>query len=226
MVLGIALPLLAGCMAGPRYDLTQPPSQPLRQSAPLDVPFEAADPGTLGPDDKISIIVAREPDLSSTSVMIDSNGTFSMPGVGRIKATGRTPEDLARQITASLASDYINQPQVAINIVERASRRVTVEGAVSQPGIYTYPVGATLIDAIALAHGPERVAKLDRVAIFRTQENTRTVAVFDFKLVRAGRMPNPRLMPGDHVEVGFSGLTQAWQDFLQAAPVFNAFTRF
>lgn len=190
------------------------------------MPDLPADPGTLGPDDRISIVVAREPDLSISNLMIDANGTFSMPGVGRIKAAGHTPDELAQQIATSLAVNYINQPQVSINIVERASRRVTVEGAVTNPGIYPYPVGATLADAIALAHGPQRVAKLDRVAIFRTQGDVRSVAVFDFKLVRAGRMGDPRLMPGDRIEVGFSGLTQAWQDFLQAAPVFNVFTRF
>ncbi|MBN9145392.1 MAG: hypothetical protein ABT10_08120 [Novosphingobium sp. SCN 63-17] len=218
--------MMSGCMAGPKYELTDPPRLAKRMTAPLDMPAPPADPGTLGPDDKIAIVVAREPDLSAASVMIDANGTFSMPGVGRIKATGHTPDELARQIAASLSANYINQPQVSINIVERASRRVTVEGAVTNPGIYQYPVGATLVDAIALAHGPQRVAKLDRVAIFRTEGDVRSVAVFDFKLVRAGRMSNPRLMPGDRIQVGFSGLTQVWQDFLQSAPVFNVFTRF
>ena len=36
---------------------------------------------------------------------------------------------------------------------------------------------------------------------------------------------DPLLMPGDRVVVGTDGLSRAWQDALQAIPVFALFTR-
>lgn len=39
-------------------------------------------------------------------------------------------------------------------------------------------------------------------------------------------MVDPVLKPGDRVLIGFSGLAQAWQDFLTAAPLIAVFTRF
>ena len=38
--------------------------------------------------------------------------------------------------------------------------------------------------------------------------------------------PPPPPEPGDRVLIGFSGLAQAWQDFLTAAPLIAVFTRF
>ncbi len=51
-------------------------------------------------------------------------------------------------------------------------------------------------------------------------------AVFDLKQIRAGQAPDPQIIDGDIVVVGFSSVKGAFRDFLQAAPLLNVFSYF
>jgi polysaccharide export outer membrane protein len=51
--------------------------------------------------------------------------------------------------------------------------------------------------------------------------------VFDVNKIRAGEMPDPELLGGDVVVVGFSGIKGAFRDFLKSAPLlYYAFQAF
>ncbi len=176
-------------------------------------------------DDTISITIAREPTLSLENVRIGQDGTIDVPYIGQMTAAGRTPRALAQQIEADLRKNYLSDPHVSINVNQYASHTVVVEGAVGAPGQVTYTSGTTLLTVIAKSGGPTRIAKLNQIAIFRTTRGERQVALFDLGKVRSGEQPDPLLEPGDQVIVGFSGMKQAWQDLLQAAPVFAMFYR-
>lgn len=176
--------------------------------------------------DKLSIRVVREPDLSLESVRVGEDGFIDVPVAGRVQAQDRTTAEIAADIRDRLGRSYLRNPQVSVNVIEFASLLVTVEGAVAQPGIYQFEPDTTLLGAIAMARGPVRVAKLDQVAVFRTIKGERSVAVFNLSEVRSGRMVDPAILPGDRILIGFSGLSQAWQDFLQTAPLLSVFTRF
>lgn len=221
--LGVAAPaLLTGaCMSTPEI---RPGIVPAETVAPADLP-DPFGPYRIGATDVISVTVFREPEISLQNVVVDSSGGFQMPLLGRVEASGRTAEELSTNLTRQL-DRYIVSPSVAVNVITAASQRIVVEGAVNDPGIYQYSGETTLSGALALADGPTRVARLNQIAIFRSDGTERTVAVFDLSEIRAGRAPDPRLQPGDRIVVGFSGLRQAWQDFLQAVPLIGVFTRF
>lgn len=218
---------LAGCIAGrpPSLAVDGPGGAPLASAGPASFVDEAAPP-VLRPKDRLNLIVHREPQLSLDAVQIDEAGGFDAPVAGRIQAAGRTTAEVAEDVRARLARDYLVAPSVSVNVADHASHLVTVEGAVTQPGLYTFPPGTTLLGGIALARGPLRVARQDQVAIFRSVAGARSVAVFDLARVRSGEMVDPRLEPGDRILIGFSGLGQAWQDFLSSASVLALFTRF
>lgn len=180
----------------------------------------------LRPDDRISISVAREPTLSLENVRVAADGFVDLPYLGRIQAAGRTTTDVAREIRDHLAATYLTDPHVAVNVIEYSSHIVTVEGAVGHSGQFTFTQGTTLLGAVAAAGGPARVAKLDRILIFRNFGNERRVAVFNMKDLRSGKGLDPLLEPGDQVVVGFSDMQQGWLDFLQAVPVLGIFLRY
>ena len=83
----------------------------------------------------------------------------------------------------------------------------------------------TLLGALALARGPDRVAKLNEVAIFRRVDGQLLTAKFDVAQIRSGKAADPAIMPDDTIVVGFSGLKSVWRDTLQALPAFAVFTR-
>lgn len=219
--------VLAGCVGSPPPSLAvdRPPAAPLASAGADRFAADAA-AVTLRPKDRLNLVVHSEPQLSLDGVRVDEDGGFDAPQVGRIQAAGRSAAEVAEEVRARLERDYLVSPRVSVNVVEYASHLVTVEGAVAQPGLYTFPPGTTLLGAVALARGPLRVARRDQVAIFRQANGERSVAVFDLDRVRSGAMVDPRLAPGDRVLIGFSGLGQAWQDFLSSAPLLALFTRF
>lgn len=223
----LALAGLAGCISSPAVvvDTAAPQSAPLAATAnsgfsagPAAVPVR--------PRDKLSVQVLREPDLSLADVRVGEDGYFDMPQIGRVRAEGRSTAEISEEIRERLAQDYLVNPRVAVNVVDYASHTVAVEGAVVQPGIYQFQPKTTLVGAVALARGPSRVAKLNQVAIFRQQNGARSVAVFDLRQVRAGRMIDPEIHPGDRVLIGHDGMQQAWLDILAAAPLLAVFTNY
>jgi polysaccharide export outer membrane protein len=62
--------------------------------------------------------------------------------------------------------------------------------------------------------------------VFRVIDGHRTGAVFDLNSIRAGREPDPELIGGDVVVVGFSSVKGAFRDFLTAAPLLSVFRPF
>src|SRR6185437_4898280 len=114
-----------------------------------------------------------------------------------VSAAGKTPPELSRMIAAALEKDYLNDPIVTVTVKDATSKRVTVDGAVMQPGIYQIPGQTTLMQAIAMAKGPDTVADISKVAIFRVNGEKRTAAVFNLSQIRTGKMADPPVYPND-----------------------------
>lgn len=180
----------------------------------------------LGPNDVININVFREPDLTLGNLRLDSTGRFEMPLIGRIDANNKNIDVLSEEITERYRRDFLVNPQVSINIVEVNSKRLTIEGAVERPGVYIQAGPTNLLSAIAIGGGPNDVAKLSEIAVFRVIDGENRVAAFDIKRIRSGELPNPVIYPGDIIVVGFDGFRTTLRDILQAAPFITIFQRF
>jgi polysaccharide biosynthesis/export protein len=171
----------------------------------------------IGPDDVISVDVFQIPDLSRT-VQVDSEGQILLPLLGTIPAAGRSVGQLSKQIAAAYGDKYVRDPKVTISVKDSASQKVTVNGAVIQPGIYPISSGTTLMQAIAMAKGPDSKLASDRVAIFRTVGQNRTQATFDLADIRDGKVQDPQVQANDIVVVDTSGVRRFFQDISPIAP--------
>ena len=225
----IALPLAACCVLAACAS-----SQPIEPGLLPDPPqaMDAAPVITasqaeyvLRPADIIKVDVFREEDLSLPSVAIAADGRVSFPLLGPVSVAGMTAGGLEGLLERELGARYLRNPDVSVNVLDYASHKVTVEGAVEEPGIFAFQPGTRLSGGVALAKGVKRVAALEEVAIFRQAEGGTQVAKFDLAAVRAGTMADPVLQPGDRIVVGTDNLAQFWQDFLRALPAFGLFTQ-
>lgn len=223
-VLGAAL-ALGGCVATDR-SAHLPVGERAYEIVPPPDPNAPATSYVIVPNDVLAIQVFQEPDLSNPSTSVDNVGNIQMPLLGEIPAAGRTSTELAMDIENRLRQRYVVRPQVVVSISKQAQRFVSVEGQVKKPGVFEIDRESTLLGAIARAESPTRVAKLDEVLVFRVVNGRRMGARFDLKDIRAGRAPDPQILGGDVVVVGFSVLKGAWRDFLETTPLFNVFTRF
>jgi polysaccharide biosynthesis/export protein len=173
--------------------------------------------------DRLAIRVFGEPELTSDAYRVDSTGFLQVPLVGQIIAAGVTPEELRAELTRRLGARFIRDPQVTVAVVERAKASFAVEGEVEEPGVYEADDTTTLLAALARAKSPTQTAKLDEILVFRTIDGKRLGARFDLRQIRAGLAPDPQIIGGDTIVVGFSAKKGAFRDFLQAIPLFNLF---
>ena len=93
---------------------------------------------------------------------------MTMPLIGRVDAVGLSTTELSKLIAHRLDEKYLHDPNVTIALKDSASRVVTVDGSVTQPGTFPVLAPLTLIQAVSLAKGTNELANPHRVAIFRT----------------------------------------------------------
>jgi len=75
------------------------------------------------------------------------------PLLGRVKAAGSTPKELAGQLTDLLGKDYLVNPQVIVTVKEYLSQKVQVLGAAEKPGVYYLTGPTSLLEILSRAGG-------------------------------------------------------------------------
>src|SRR5579871_751144 len=66
--------------------------------------------------DVVTIKVVNQPDMDTTT-RVETDGTVSFPYVGRIKAAGRTEDELAHAIESRLAArQIVTEPHVLVEV--------------------------------------------------------------------------------------------------------------
>ena len=107
---------------------------------------------TIGPRDVLGITVWGQADLSR-DYGVDPDGFIPFPLIGRVKAAGSTPKELAAQLTEMLGKDYLVNPQVIVAVKEYLSQKVQVLGAAEKPGVYYLTGPTTLLEILSRAGG-------------------------------------------------------------------------
>lgn len=222
MMVGLAL-LVAACGSSRGGSIAYEPANFGTPDAPKVAAVD--DAYKLAPLDTVTVSVYQVPDLSRDFV-IDQSGRITMPLIGRVDAVGVGTNELGETIARKLAEKYLRDPNVTVALKDSASRVVTVDGSVRQPGIFPAVTSLTLVQAIALARGTDELANPRRVAIFRTIGGKRMAAAFDLTSIRRGEMTDPQVYPGDTVVVDGSGVKKAQRDVLQALPLASIFLAF
>ncbi|WP_417612172.1 polysaccharide biosynthesis/export family protein [Parasphingorhabdus sp.] len=174
---------------------------------------------TIGILDVLEVRVFQEPDLSFEMIPVDSSGNIMFPLIGSVQAAGLSSSELSAVISQRLSANYLVDPQVAVVVQKSASQRITVEGAVTKPGVFEIEGQTTLLQAVALAQGPTRTANLDEVIVFRSKSDGVYGAQFSLQDIRKGRAANPEILGNDIVVIGNSFAKSMFRDLLQLSPI-------
>jgi polysaccharide export outer membrane protein len=191
----------------PAADQPPPAQVPVAEPAPpAAAPAAVVETNVhlLASDDLVEIKVYRQPDLE-TKARIDRDGTVTMPLVGTINVSGKTPEQARQMIRDLLAKDYLVDPQVNVTIVEYAKRSFIILGEVQRPGTYEIPSGQsfTLLQAIAFAGGYTRIGSPSKVTLQRIEDGQKKVYNLDAGSMAKGENVKPfQVLPNDTITVG------------------------
>jgi polysaccharide export outer membrane protein len=162
-----------------------------------------AQPGyQVQPGDVLQISVWREEDLK-LEVLVRPDGGFSFPLAGDMRATGKTVEDLRKEISDRLVR-FIPDLVVTVAVKEINGNRVYVIGQVNKPGQFVMNPRVDVMQALSIAGGTTPFAKLDEIFVLRRMSETNQVRLpFRFNDVVKGRglEQNVLLLSGDVVVV-------------------------
>ncbi len=180
----------------------------------------------IGANDTLDISVFQIDELKR-SVIVDSGGYILLPLVGQVHARGRTPVELSGDIAEALKKTYMKDPQVIVSVKESQSQRVTIDGAVNQPGVYPLSGPTTLLQAVSLARGPDpKLANVKKVALFRTINGSRKHAMYDLTQIRRGKIEDPQIYGNDIVVVDTSSGKSFFQNFQGGFGILGILTAF
>lgn len=209
----ISAVLLAGCAATVGLNNSSKAVTVVQELGAPDVTANQLDFANyrIGPNDVLLVEVLQAPELKREGV-VDAGGNFSLPVIGNVLVGGKTPLEVEDIIENALRGTYLVDPNVTVNISEARSQMVTIDGAVSQPGMYPVLGRMTLQQAIASARGANMVADLDSVVIFRDVQNEKMAALFSLNEIRSGRMTDPYVYGNDVIVVGESAIRTFFRD--------------
>jgi polysaccharide export outer membrane protein len=154
----------------------------------------------LGAGDKIRIEVYRDAQLSQ-SVQVRPDGKVTLPLIGDVDASGKTPAELDDAITEAL-KEYVNNPSVTVIVVEATAATAYVVGGVNQPGAVQLQGNVTVLQALAMAGGLSDFADRKNIRILRKSASGTETIPFNYKeAIRGSTAAATLLRAGDTVVV-------------------------
>jgi polysaccharide export outer membrane protein len=182
-LLAVWLWLVAGCAADRSAATANPP-----------IPA-AASTAQLRPGDSLTVALQGVPDATNNSVQIDEQGTINLPFIGPVPAAGLSTAELSQRVRETyLAKKIYTAVDVAVTVTERY---IYVGGEVQRPGRIVWTPDLTVAKAIQSAGGFTLYAKETAVSLIR-EKNTYAI---DVKLAQRSPGQDPRLVPGDSLQV-------------------------
>src|SRR5260370_39692387 len=125
----------------------QPNSQP---PAPVEAEVQP-DGYVIGEDDVLAVNVWKDPEISRR-VPVRPDGKISLPLIGDLRASCRTPVQLQDDIKRQLLN-YLSDPEVTVIVQEGKSHTFNILREVERPGSDVLSRAMTVLDAIAVAAG-------------------------------------------------------------------------
>lgn len=166
-----------------------------------DLPLLSAD-SPVGPRDVLEINVLEDKSMNGR-VTVGEDGNIIHAVLSKVQVAGLTAAQVEARLKSLLEANYLAKATVSVQVVEFASKPISVVGAVVRPGRITATGNTTLIQALTLAgglaagHGKE-------LYVLRTGNNglTEQVAVsIDELMVNGNPDVNIPLAPNDLVNV-------------------------
>lgn len=154
----------------------------------------------IGPDDVLEINVFQVEDLSG-EYTVNGRGELNMPLIGQIAVAGMTAAEIENALQLMYGERYLQNPDITVRVTEYQSQQITVMGEVNVPGVYPLKGQTTLMEALAMARGLNRIADINQVIVFRQEDNVVYGYLVDVAQVMAGAKPDPDILGNDRIMV-------------------------
>jgi len=171
----------------------------------------------LGPSDAIGVTVYLHPDLtvpqpgvsgSGGGALITSDGSVELPLIGQVHLGGLTLSQAHDVLTAAY-SKYIENAEVALELVQAQSLRYYLLGAFTEPGVKYPNRPLSLLEALALG-GSVDLPNADLYQAYVAQGSVKLPVDLHALLVEGDLSQNITLAPGDVIVIPSSSTEDAF----------------
>jgi polysaccharide export outer membrane protein len=158
----------------------------------------AAEPETfgpayrIGPGDLLGIEVLNNRELTR-AVIVLPDGKIVFPLIGEIVAGGKTVGQLKKEIEEKL-SRYVEPLILFVEVRQVNSMYIYVLGRVNTPGRVVLNGNVDVLQALAIAGGPNAFANRSDIRVFRREGGGTVTIPFDYDEVTAGRKLETNIM--------------------------------
>lgn len=153
----------------------------------------------IGPDDSLQVTVWHEDKLSGV-FPVRPDGMISLALVGDVHAAGKTPMDLAKDLSDRL-KQFVTDPTVSVTVMAVNSKRIFIIGEINKVGPVPLTLEMTPLQAIASAGGLTAYANKGKIYILRVVNGKQTKIRFDYKKALNGGDQGEKLLAGDTIVV-------------------------
>ena len=150
----------------------------------------AADARFARPGDLLRLRVWREPDYTCDSCRVNADGDVVLPRLGPLRVTDVSTDSLQRLLVSRYGT-YLRNPSIEVTLLPR----VTISGAVREPGAFNVEPTMTVTEVLALAKGRTPDGRKDRILVVREGHT------LDARLSPGARIGNSPVRSGDHLVV-------------------------
>lgn len=132
-------------------------------------------------------------------ITVGRDGTILLPWVGRVMAAGKTPDQLAAELSQAYRRNS-ESPQVLVTLRENLNNSVVIQGDVKKPGRLSLSLARErLLDAIAIAGGSASPMADSMVRVSRGAQS----AEQPLSLIDSGTEDDLLLLPQDRVTISY-----------------------
>jgi protein involved in polysaccharide export with SLBB domain len=137
----------------------------------------------IGPDDKLVIDITGDNE-KSYNLQVSPEGTINLEYVGRIAVGGLSVDQATSKIRSLMSATYpslrTGRTNVAINLGNIRSIKVTITGQVVKSGTFTISSLSTVYNALYASGGPSQNGSFRNIQVIRNGKVISTIDVYDF----------------------------------------------
>ena len=210
-----------GALPSPTFSFETPPANVILRAPPAVNPGPytigigdvvlLSTPGTGSTVDELSGLLAAQ--NSRQGYTVQDDGSVNIPNVGRVAIAGLTVEQSEDRLFQRLVENQFD-PTFSLEITEFNSRRVSIGGAVGQPGVIPVGLQPLLLGDALASVGSVAVPDQD-FATVRIYRDGTLYQIPVTTLYERGDLLNTRLVDGDAVFVDTSYELDQAQTYFQ-----------
>jgi len=157
----------------------------------------------VGPDDELLIDLTGNNE-ANYRLQVSPDGNISVQYVGLIPVGGLTIEQASSKIRSVMSKTYpalrTGASQVAVNLGNIRSIKVTIVGNAVKPGTYTLSSLSSVFNALYACGGPAQNGSYRKIQVVRNNKVVSTIDIYDF-LLKGIQTKNIRLQDQDVINI-------------------------